>query len=294
MHNMLDANMKSPLRDSKPQVVEAGSTFKGTTATPDHDRVKRPMNAFMVWSREKRKKMLADHPKIHNSEISKRLGVEWKLLGDAEKKPFIDESKRLRAQHMSEHPDYKYKPRRRQKTLQKKDHYSLPGNLMASDANPLSSTIGVAQRTDPYGHLNSWPNGPYALMQDQLGYMQHPGLNSSQVQPMHRYDFNSLHYNHMMPSSQAYMNSSLYNVTPPYNLQSSAPMTMVPGAKTESSSSPPAITPHMQRVCSGDLMGMYMPLGGDEGDQSSLHNSRLHSIHQHFQSVENGNTLTSL
>ncbi|KGL82818.1 Transcription factor Sox-3, partial [Tinamus guttatus] len=205
-----------------------------------------------VWSRGQRRKMAQENPKMHNSEISKRLGADWKLLSDAEKRPFIDEAKRLRAVHMKEYPDYKYRPRRKTKTLLKKDKYSLPGNLLApGGASTVSSPVGVGQRIDTYAHMNGWTNGAYSLMQEPLGYGQHAAVGSPQLQQMHRYDMGGLQYSPMMSSAQSYMSAaSTYSMSPAYGQQPAAPVglsSVGSVVKSEPSSPPPALTSHSQR-----------------------------------------------
>ncbi|XP_026873988.1 transcription factor Sox-3 [Electrophorus electricus] len=292
MYNMMETEIKSPL----PPQSNTGSTAGGkNNSANDQERVKRPMNAFMVWSRGQRRKMAQENPKMHNSEISKRLGADWKLLTDAEKRPFIDEAKRLRAMHMKEHPDYKYRPRRKTKTLLKKDKYSLPGGLLAPGANAVNNAVSVGQRMDSYAHMNGWTNSAYSLMQDQLAYPQHPGMNSPQLQQMHRYEMAGLQYP-MMSSAQTYMNaaSTYSGMSPAYTQQTSSAMglgSMASVCKTEPSSPPPAITSHSQRACLGDLrdmISMYLPPGGDSADHSTLQTSRLHSVHPHYQSAGTG------
>lgn len=78
-------------------------------------RIKRPMNAFMVWSQQRRQQIAATGQKFHNSDISKMLGAEWRTMQEHEKIPFVERAKQLRDEHFTTYPDYVYRPRRRKR-----------------------------------------------------------------------------------------------------------------------------------------------------------------------------------
>ncbi|KRX96776.1 putative transcription factor SOX-14 [Trichinella pseudospiralis] len=119
------------------------------------DRIKRPMNSFMVWAQAQRRQVKTILPEMHNAEVSKWLGKLWRQLSDEDRRPFMEEADRLRILHAIEFPDYKYKPRKKKertpRMLSKADKSSP---LPLEKQNPWLTSILQSRPVDMF------PNTP--------------------------------------------------------------------------------------------------------------------------------------
>uniref|UniRef100_A0A0M3HUE1 HMG box domain-containing protein n=2 Tax=Ascaris TaxID=6251 RepID=A0A0M3HUE1_ASCLU len=163
VHSAVSATNWDPTEHFGSLKVAKNSVTPYTDATnckKSSNHIKRPMNAFMVWSQLERRKICEHQPDMHNAEISKQLGQRWRQLTDDEKAPFVAEAERLRLMHMQEYPDYKYKPRKKPKkgvdgqqvASQQGSHLIAPSNTH-SDAT-TNGIVGARPKSQKRPHNN--------------------------------------------------------------------------------------------------------------------------------------------
>ncbi|KAM4605940.1 SRY-box transcription factor 32 [Polymixia lowei] len=163
------SEMRSPgSGPSSPLSVNSDTSCSSPDAkTSAQQRVRRPLNAFIIWTKEERRRLAQLNPELENTDLSKILGKTWKAMSLAEKRPYMQEAERLRVQHTIDYPNYKYKPRRRKQL--RKNSKPQPAEAPA----PLSSLAGQGfnapydlsyliqnQQQQPYANATAYPSSP--------------------------------------------------------------------------------------------------------------------------------------
>ncbi|XP_011629642.1 putative transcription factor capicua isoform X2 [Pogonomyrmex barbatus] len=103
------------------------------------DRIRRPMNAFMIFSKRHRAVVHQRHPNQDNRTVSKILGEWWYALGPEEKQKYHELASEVKEAHFKAHPDWKWCSKDRRKPLPT----SFKGNETRAKLN------STGEETDP-------------------------------------------------------------------------------------------------------------------------------------------------
>ncbi|NXP27528.1 SOX30 factor, partial [Scytalopus superciliaris] len=144
-------------------------------------RVKRPMNAFMVWARIHRAAVAKANPRANNAEISVQLGLEWSKLTEEQKQPYYEEANKIKLRHREEFPGWVYQPN-------KKKCFPPPGSAVFSGTSQSTIT------TSPAG-THPFPSPVYSFanpnVKNSIGYsvcespaIRLPASSSQHASPM--------------------------------------------------------------------------------------------------------------
>ncbi|XP_066530289.1 protein capicua homolog [Hoplias malabaricus] len=112
----------------------------------EKDHIRRPMNAFMIFSKRHRALVHQRHPNQDNRTVSKILGEWWYALGQKEKQKYHDLAFQVKEAHFRAHPDWKWCNKERRKSLS--EGRGTPG---AKDTRERSVSESTDAQPGPQG-----------------------------------------------------------------------------------------------------------------------------------------------
>ena len=166
--------------------------------------IKRPLNAYMLWTIDQRAKIGKDTGQKMN-DVVRNLGQKWKELSDAEKKPYFDRQKQAAKDHkraLLENPNLAYAPPKK-KSCPADKQPSIPATPEPA-ASPVSVTSTIpATSPVPNGYVYNQNGFPMSTASNSnIIYSQNGIPNTTRVSYIQNPSINSHSNIHIVPSTR--------------------------------------------------------------------------------------------
>ncbi|XP_028984729.1 protein capicua homolog isoform X2 [Betta splendens] len=165
---------------------------KSSPGKREKDHIRRPMNAFMIFSKRHRALVHQRHPNQDNRTVSKILGEWWYALGPKEKQKYHDLAFQVKEAHFKAHPDWKWCNKDRKKSSS--DGRGVPGGKdirersMSESTEPNSVELkgtgpglaGASERSTVEGHVGQLTR-PRAFSQSAMHNLERSDRGNTQA-----------------------------------------------------------------------------------------------------------------
>ncbi|KAM8734157.1 protein capicua homolog isoform 3-T3 [Acanthopagrus schlegelii] len=165
---------------------------KNSPGKREKDHIRRPMNAFMIFSKRHRALVHQRHPNQDNRTVSKILGEWWYALGPKEKQKYHDLAFQVKEAHFKAHPDWKWCNKDRKKSSS--EGRGVPGGKDIRERSMSESTephsvelkgvgpglVGVSERSAGEGHVSQLTR-PRAFSQSAMHSLERVDRGNTQA-----------------------------------------------------------------------------------------------------------------
>ncbi|XP_035496858.2 protein capicua homolog isoform X3 [Scophthalmus maximus] len=163
---------------------------KSSPGKREKDHIRRPMNAFMIFSKRHRALVHQRHPNQDNRTVSKILGEWWYALGPKEKQKYHDLAFQVKEAHFKAHPDWKWCNKDRKKSSS--EGRGVPGGKdirersMSESTEPHSVELKgagpglVSERSTGEGHVGQLTR-PRAFSQSAMHSLERSDRGNTQA-----------------------------------------------------------------------------------------------------------------
>ncbi|XP_028156406.1 putative transcription factor capicua [Ostrinia furnacalis] len=133
------------------------SALNSPAATEKKERrIRRPMNAFMIFSKRHRQIVHQLHPNQDNRTVSKILGEWWYSLKPEEKQKYNELASEVKEAHFKAHPEWKWCNKDRRKSSSSRDPTgSMPQSPRTPSEAGAGASADVPVTVAAYAHVGS-------------------------------------------------------------------------------------------------------------------------------------------